>query len=247
MIDKKLLKNLYSILEGYEKGLLGDQSMPEDSHPKFKTQEENLAYFTLPMALNYQRNSYTLWESALKTWLDTDTQWVFNVEQVSKSSEEDLRKALLKYKVALQPNKHINTWKRISETIYNDFKDISTLLEVSNYNFLKLRENIQVKYKKGFPYLSGPKIFNYWSFILERYCDIKFKNREYMNIAPDTHVVQSSIRLGVLSEEEGKNLSRDEIADRWRKLLKGTDIAPSDLHSPFWFWSRNNFQFQISE
>lgn len=34
--------------------------MPEDSHPEFQTQEERLCYFTLPMALNYQRNSYTL-------------------------------------------------------------------------------------------------------------------------------------------------------------------------------------------
>jgi hypothetical protein len=37
--------------------------MPEDSKPnEFKNQEERLVYFTLPMSLNYQRNSYTLWE-----------------------------------------------------------------------------------------------------------------------------------------------------------------------------------------
>ncbi len=35
--------------------------MPEDSNPgNFANAEERLVYFTLPMALNYQRNSYSL-------------------------------------------------------------------------------------------------------------------------------------------------------------------------------------------
>lgn len=43
--------------------------MPEDSNPNFSSDEieMRLAYFTLPMALNYQRDSYKLWESVLKT------------------------------------------------------------------------------------------------------------------------------------------------------------------------------------
>jgi hypothetical protein len=33
-------------------------------------------YFTLPMAWNYQRNSYTLWESANKAYADNETNCV---------------------------------------------------------------------------------------------------------------------------------------------------------------------------
>ena len=41
--------------------------MPKDANQHFeKKSKENYLYFTLPMALNYQRNSYTLWESALR-------------------------------------------------------------------------------------------------------------------------------------------------------------------------------------
>jgi hypothetical protein len=37
--------------------------MPEDSKPKvFDSFEEKLVYFTLPMSINYRRDSYKLWE-----------------------------------------------------------------------------------------------------------------------------------------------------------------------------------------
>lgn len=96
--------------------------MPEDAHPDFSnlTKELQIAYFTLPMALNYQRNSYVLWESALKTWEDQDTKIVFDVEQVTTMPEELLRKYLSTYKLALQPNKHIATRKKIATTVYDN-------------------------------------------------------------------------------------------------------------------------------
>lgn len=53
--------------------------MPEDANPQFeKSSNENYLYFTLPTALNYQRNSYILWENALKTYNDETTRFVFN-------------------------------------------------------------------------------------------------------------------------------------------------------------------------
>jgi uncharacterized iron-regulated protein len=76
------------------------------------------------MALNYQRNSYTLRESVLKSYKDPETKDIFNVKNSAKISEEELRQKLLKYKVALQPNKHINTRKTISNTIYTNRKSI---------------------------------------------------------------------------------------------------------------------------
>ncbi len=48
-------------MEMYKRGELGGEIMPEDSNPHLnKDSLENYLYFTLPMALNYQRNSYTL-------------------------------------------------------------------------------------------------------------------------------------------------------------------------------------------
>lgn len=49
----------------WKEGKPGGEFMPEDSNPHLsKASNENFLYFTLPMVLNYQRNSYKLWESA---------------------------------------------------------------------------------------------------------------------------------------------------------------------------------------
>jgi len=69
------------------------------------------------MALNYQRNSYKLRESAFKSWEDSLTREIFDLQKVVHMNEEELREKLLKHKVALQPNKHIQTWKTISHTL----------------------------------------------------------------------------------------------------------------------------------
>lgn len=65
---ERLLRNVRRLMEMHSSGELGGARMPEDANPNLKRDSsENFHYFTLPMALNYQRNSYTLWESALST------------------------------------------------------------------------------------------------------------------------------------------------------------------------------------
>jgi hypothetical protein len=249
MDTKKILKNCKLILEAYESGKLGQIKMPEDANPAFSNAqvEMRLAYFTLPMALNYQRNSYTLWESALKTWKDEDTKEVFDVTLVSKMSDEELRKKLLKYKLALQPNKHVASWKKIANTVSREWGTFSNFIEAIDGDFLTLRDLVQNKHKKQFPYLSGPKIFSYWSFVLGDYGKVSLKNREYIEIAPDTHITQCSVLLGVITHEEANKLKKDEISARWRAVLKGSGIAPIEMHSPLWFWSRNGFIFKLGQ
>ena len=56
-----ILEKARLIYQKYQNGELGDTNPGLDS-----SSNENVLYFTLPMALNSQRNSYTLWESALK-------------------------------------------------------------------------------------------------------------------------------------------------------------------------------------
>ncbi len=241
------INNCKILLDAYQKDKLGYMKMPEDEHPVFSTMttEQRLLYFTLPMALNYQRNSYKLRESALVTYHDKETNDVFDISMCAKISEDELRIKLLRHKVALQPNKHIQTRQRISKTIDRERWSLSKLLESTNYDFLKLQQIIQKEHKSWFPYLSWPKIFHYRSLVIQEYGWIKLKNREYIDIAPDTHITQCSVKLGVISEEDTKNLSKEMISDRRRKLLDGSNITPIDMHSPLRFWSRNDFQFQL--
>lgn len=245
MIDFQ--ENCRKLLVAYKTGKLGQTIMPEDSNPSFSDNQDEmrLAYFTLPMALNYQRDSYKLWEAVLKTWEDKETRRVFDIALASKMSDEELRKLLSKYKVALQPNKHINTWKTISKTIFEEWGSFENFIKATGNDFLALKELVQGKHKKQFPYLSGPKIFNYWSFILNEYGKVNLINKEYIDIAPDTHITQCSVLLGVITKEESETLSKDEISERWRTLLEGSDITPIEMHPPLWFWSRNGFMYKL--
>jgi len=248
-LNKKaqIIKNCKLLLEWYKKWELGYMKMPEDKNPWLDKMslEEKLVYFTLPMSLNYQRNSYTLWESVLKTYKDKETKEIFDIKYSASLSEKKLREKLLKYKIALQPNKHIKTWLQISKTVFNNWWTLTNLFEYCDYDFLKLKEVFQKKYKKWFPYISWPKIFNYWCSILENYTWIKLQNKEFIEIAVDTHVMQGSIKLWIVKEEEKALISKEEIHKRWRELLKNTWITPAEMHSPLWFWSRNNFKFKI--
>lgn len=244
-----ILSACKDLLNAYETGKLGQTVMPEDSNPGFKDSkvEERLSYFTLPMALNYQRDSYRLWEAALKTFEDPETKFVFDIKDVVSRSEEEVRQALMKHKLALQPNKHTSTWRTIAKTVNDNWGLFGKLMESSHEDFLTLKQFLQLDYKKGFPYLSGPKIFNYWSFIISTYGGIKLKNRDQIDIAPDTHITQCSVRLSVITQEEAEKLSKEQISARWRDLLTGSGIDPIDMHPPLWFWSRNGFIYTYEQ
>ncbi len=245
MQNKKLIENCKKLIQAYKSGEIGQTKMPEDSHPSFSNNEERLAYFTLPMALNYQRNSYKLWESALATFNDAETKDVFDLEKINAMNENELREKLTKHKLALQPNKQTSTWHTIASSVLNEFGSFENLFTKTNNDFLKLKETIQVQYKKGFPYLSGPKIFNYWSHIIQEYGKQKLSNSEFIEIAPDTHITKCSVMLGVITKEEAEKLSKEEINLRWRNALAGSGITPIEMHPPLWFWSKNNFAFRL--
>lgn len=161
-------------------------------------------------------------------------------------SESILRDKLLKYKVALQPNKQPIIWKTICETIENDFAgDIRRLFSNNGYSVQDIKEYIG-KNKKKFPYLGGNKICNYWLYVMEQYTDVKFVDRENITVAPDTHVIQASTKLGIISlEEAGQADVQEIVAKRWQDILKGTDLVPIDVHTPMWLWSRGKFTVEI--
>lgn len=246
-MNEKIVENCKKLLQAYKDWKLWYMKMPEDVNPWFSETEKELClcYFTLPMALNYQRNSYTLRESVLKSYNDPETKNVFDVNVSSNMNEEELRKKLMKYKIALQPNKHIQTRKKISETISQNRWSIENLFKFVNNDFLKLKETIQKDYKSRFPYLSWPKIFNYRSFIMQEYWGIKLRNSEFIDIAPDTHITKCSVKLWVITQEESENLTKEKISEKRREMLKGTWIDPINMHPPLWFRSRNNFIFEL--
>lgn len=243
----EILRKVQNLVHAYKQGLLGGEKMPEDENPQLKKDsKENYMYFTLPMALNYQRNSYVLWECANRMYADEAARRVFDSREVWAMPEELLRKYLVEYKVALQPNKQPLIWKKLCETIEDKFDgDIRNLFDVNGYSVKKIKEYISEN-KKDFPYLGGNKICNYWLYVMEQYTDVQFIDRENISVAPDTHVIQASQRLGVISEEEMLAANVQQlVAERWAELLQGTGMVPIDVHTPMWLWSRGRFERRL--
>ena len=135
----EILEKVDKLVYAYKTGLLGGEKMPEDENPHLdKGCKENYMYFTLPMALNYQRNSYVLWECANRMYADELARKVFDSKEVCLMSEEYLREQLVKYKVALQPNKQPLIWKRICETVEERLDgDIRNLFHINEYSVKK--------------------------------------------------------------------------------------------------------------
>ena len=234
MNKNEILKNIEKLYKMYKKGELGGEL----------SSNENYLYFTLPMALNYQRNSYKLWESANKTYLDKETSFVFNPKEVVKRSFEEVQYALTKYKEELQKQKQTEIWISLCNTFNELFDgDIRKLFNTMSNDVDKIRNFIQKEQKTKFPYLSGTKICNYWLYVIYQYTDRKYKNIENLTIAPDTHVIKATHRLGLINDVElNKNDVQQIVINRWNELLKETKYKPIDVHTPLWLWSRNGFK-----
>lgn len=245
MKNNATITTIEKLIRMHQNGELGGEVMPEDANPQLdKASLENYLYFTLPMALNYQRNSYTLWESALQTYSDVDTRFVFNPKLCLEKSFEEVQQALTKYKMALQRQKQTEIWIKLCETFVELFDgDIRRLFEENENDVDKIRHYIQIDNKKKFPYLSGVKICNYWMYVIYQYTDRRYRNIEKLTVAPDTHVCKATCRLGLISDEDfNSNNVQQIVIEAWDNVLKDTEYKPIDVHTPLWLWSRNGFR-----
>ncbi len=240
----EILRKIDILFMMWKQGRLGGEFMPEDENPHLeKDSLENYLYFTLPMALNYQRNSYTLWESANRTYQDDTTRFVFDPNAVLQHSFEEVQYALTKYKVALQKNKQTEIWIKLCNTFVEFYGgDIRKLFEEFDYDVDRIRDFVQKKNKARFPYLSGTKICNYWLYVLWQYTGLEYTNIGHLTVAPDTHVIKATHRLGLITDEELESSNVQLLViDRWNKLFEGTKYKPIDIHTALWLWSRNGF------
>jgi hypothetical protein len=234
MLDKVKL-----LLEYYAQGLIPTLAQHEVNPGLPRGSRENYLYFTLPVSINFQRNSPAMWASALKTYEDDATRYLFFPELLAGVDEATIRADLVKHRLALQPNKHVLIWTTIARTLHEFYdNDPRKIIIEANNDVGELIKLLQITHRKRFPYLSGPKLSNYWPFILSLYTEVQFKHPEEISIIPDTHVLQSSVQLGLVPA--GSTPLQVEAA--WKALLKDSGINPSQVHPVLWNWSRNKFQ-----
>lgn len=239
----EVLRKTRQLLQLYQSGKLGGSTMPEDSNPGFpRGSKENYTYFTLPMALNYQRNSYKLWEAAAATSSDPATADAFDMASAAGMPERVLQEKLTRYNLALQRNKQPAIWQTLCRTFHEAYGDqVRNLFEEQGRSVKQIKACMNA-HKKRFPYLSDNKIMNYWLYVMEKYTDMVFVDRWELTVAPDTHIIQASEKLGVISSEErASSKVQETVAHAWEAILAGTELCPIDVHTPLWLWSRSGF------
>lgn len=236
LILRKRVEELYDLFQNGAIPTLEKHEVNPDLDPSSRL---HYIYFTLPVCLNFQRSSPAMWAAALKTFEDPSTNYLFYPEKVVESSREKIQLDLLKHRLGLQLNKHTDIWIKISTTLNKLFKnDPREVIKAGNNDVEQILTIIQETNKDDFPYLRGPKLSNYWLFILDHFTDVKLKNKDKLSIIPDTHIIKSTFHLGLVKE----NAKIPEIERVWVTLLKNSHLSPVDMHSVLWNWSRNNFE-----
>ncbi len=227
------LHRLYSQgqLKGPEKHEV-NPGLPADS-------KENYLYFTLPCSVNFQRRSPDMWASALNTFDDQDTCFVFRPEDVGTTSPPKVMEALTKYRLALLTNKHTQTWVEICLTLANYYDgNPKNVLAEYDFDVPRIISAVQREKKHLFPCLGGRKLSNYWIFVMTQFTAAPLRNTHEISIIPDTHVIKSTVHLGLAPS----GVSAAKVESLWRDVLHRLDIHPTEMHSALWRWSRNGFQ-----
>lgn len=200
---------------------------------------ERYLYFTLAPSLNFQRISTSMWQSALATWNDPQTNYLFFPEKVADESYEKIQADLTKHKLALQKNRHTDIWTKLCATLVRDFDaDPRNVIASQDGKAGAIIDFIRNEKKRDFPYLSGPKLSNYWLYILSQYTDVELSDMHAISIIPDTHVLQATVELGLANERP----TPAQAEELWHTLLAGEKLSPVEMHPVLWNWSRNGFE-----
>jgi hypothetical protein len=157
------LKRVDRLVKAFESGQIARLAQHEVYPNLSLSSRLRYLYFTLPVSLNFQRNSPALWRAALATWNDPKTHYLFLPEKVVQTKSSKIQKDLTKHSLAVQQNKHTSIWSRICSTLHGQYKsDPRVFLASHDYDCERIIEFVQT-HKQDFPYLGGPKLSNYWA------------------------------------------------------------------------------------
>ena len=237
-----VLSHVETLLQYFQDGQIPTLAQHE-VHPDLDpSSRDNYLYFTLPVCINFQRSSPAMWQSALATFNDPETNYLFYPEKLAQTDIEKIRADLLKHKLALQPNKHTLIWTTIAGSLHSLYNNDPRQMILESGNCVRtLIDTLQGPKRRHFPYLSGPKLANYWPYILSHYTDVQLIDMHEISIIPDTHIIQSSIKLGLVPASS----TSLQVEAAWKELLKDSGINPVQVHPVLWNWSRNNFKPEV--
>ena len=241
---------LYKLSRG--KGIFNHTIMPEDILPEGMTKGslEHLIFITLTVALDYQRDSDTLWENSRATYNDPETQYLFSFSSVLTQTQDKIMQDMKKHHLSQRYTNDADAWIKLSNS-FSQYWNGNPLdfIEDCHWNGKTILERLKLDKHQGsrdFPYLSGDKIGPLWVRMIRDNVGIeKINNLNKIPIPVDIHIARATFTLGVIHGTFNGPLSDSfpEIREAWRKGVMGLnsidrEMIALDVDEPVWMLSK---------
>jgi len=247
----ELLYNLFSTT-----GIQGRNEMPEDIMPKgvIRGSLEHIMFITLTVSIDYQRDAPALWSASRKTFEDPDIRYLFNPEDLHKTSPEKIVEDMQIYKLSQKPRKDAFIWRTVGITFYKKWgSDPRNFLQSCNWDaptiLKRLKEDVHLynsQWKPDYPYLRGDKIGPLWLRMLRDNIGItELKGLNRVPIPVDIHVARATLTTGVVRGKFKGNLNElfEHIRRAWFESVEDLNIKNKpmialDVDEPLWHLSK---------
>lgn len=70
--------------------------------------------------------------------------------------------------------------------------------------------------------------------IIATYTDLELEDIHNLSIVPDTHIINASMRLGMVTA----NAKPIDVENAWKPVLKELKMDPRVMHAALWHWDR---------
>lgn len=237
-------------------GIHCNTQMPEDIAPKGVRHGslEHIMFITLTVAIDYQRDAVTLWESSRKTFEDPQTAYLFDPKLLHETKPSVIRKDMQKYGLSKKQYKDAEIWRTVGVTFYKKWQGhpINFLSDCgfeASKILLRLRTDTHLyngKPRQDYPYLRGNKISPLWLRMLRDNVGItNIKNLDKVPIPVDIHIARATLATGIVRGYYSGSLEGifEEIRKAWFDSVKGSALHERamialDVDEPLWHLSK---------
>lgn len=237
-------------------GIHGRNDMPEDVLPAGieRGSPEHVAFITLTVSIDYQRDASALWESSRRSFEDPETRYLFDFRALQNAPTARVVKDMQRYKLSKKPQKDAGIWHTVGTSFASKWcADPLAFLESCAWDSPRVLRRLESdKHRQAgrltanFPYLKGPKIGPLWLRMLRDNVGVdRLQHLEEVPIPVDVHVARATLAVGVVRGSYAGNLAGlfGAVRDAWFQSVAGLRagqraMVALDMDEPLWHLSR---------
>ena len=237
-------------------GIHGHNDMPEDLLPAGvdRGSPDHIAFVTLTVSIDYQRNASALWESARRTFEDSYTRYLFDFRALHETPLSKVVADVQRHQLSRKPQKDALIWRAIGVTFFEKWQgDPVAFLQDCGWEAPCVLERLGSdrhleagRLASDFPYLRGPKIGPLWLRMLRDNVSIdRLRHLERVPIPVDVHIARATLAVGVVRGSYSGSLGElfRIIRKAWFESVRGLRVGQRemialDVDEPLWHLSR---------